>query len=144
MYDIAVVGGGIIGAACAYTLSKYKLKIAVLEKKNDVCCGTTKANSAIIHAGYDPHPGTKMARLNVRGSEMAEGICKKLDVPYERIGSLVVAFSEEEAKPLSSFMKEAVQTELKALKFGIRKRFRQMSLSFPIRRFVLCMRRAPQ
>lgn len=59
MYDIAVVGGGIIGAACAYTLSKYKLKIAVLEKKNDVCCGTTKANSAIIHAGYDPHPGTK-------------------------------------------------------------------------------------
>lgn len=98
MYDIAVVGGGIIGAACAYTLSKYKLKIAVLEKKNDVCCGTTKANSAIIHAGYDPHPGTKMARLNVRGSEMAEGICKKLDVPYERIGSLVVAFSEEEAK----------------------------------------------
>lgn len=78
MYDIAVVGGGIIGAACAYTLSKYKLKIAVLEKKNDVCCGTTKANSAIIHAGYDPHPGTKMARLNVRGSEMAEGICKSL------------------------------------------------------------------
>ena len=136
MYDIAVVGGGIIGAACAYTLGKYKLKIAVLEKKNDVCCGTTKANSAIIHAGYDPHPETKMARLNVRGSEMAEGICKKLDVPYERIGSLVVAFSEEEAK--------TVQTELKALKFGIRKRFRQMSRSFLIRRFVLCMRRAPQ
>ena len=51
MYDVAVIGAGIVGAACAYDLSKYDLKIAVLEKKNDVCCGTTKANSAIIHAG---------------------------------------------------------------------------------------------
>lgn len=115
MYDIAVVGGGIIGAACAYTLSKYKLKIAVLEKKNDVCCGTTKANSAIIHAGYDPHPGTKMARLNVRGSEMAEGICKKLDVPYERIGSLVVAFSEEEAKTVEQLYERGCANGVKGL-----------------------------
>ena len=74
MYDVAVIGTGIVGAACAYELSKYNLRVAVLEKKNDVCCGTTKANSAIIHAGYDPLPGTLMARLNVAGSKMAGGL----------------------------------------------------------------------
>lgn len=98
MYDVAIIGSGITGSACAYFLSKYRLKIAVIEKNNDVCCGTTKANSAIIHAGYDPHPETLMAKLNVRGSAMAKEICAKLDVPYNQIGSLVVAFSEEEAK----------------------------------------------
>lgn len=98
MYDVAIIGSGITGCACAYFLSKYRLKIAVIEKNNDVCCGTTKANSAIIHAGYDPHPETLMAKLNVKGSAMAKEICAKLDVPYNQIGSLVVAFSEEEAK----------------------------------------------
>lgn len=98
MYDVAIIGSGITGSACAYFLSKYRLKIAVIEKNNDVCCGTTKANSAIIHAGYDPHPETLMAKLNVKGSAMAKEICAKLDVPYNQIGSLVFAFSEEEAK----------------------------------------------
>lgn len=98
MYDVAIIGSGITGSACAYFLSKYRLKIAVIEKNNDVCCGTTKANSAIIHAGYDPHPETLMAKLNVKGSAMAKDICARLDVPYEQIGSLVVAFSEEETK----------------------------------------------
>lgn len=98
MYDVAIIGSGITGSACAYFLSKYRLKIAVIEKNNDVCCGTTKANSAIIHAGYDPHPETLMAKLNVKGSATAKEICAKLDVPYNQIGSLVVAFSEEEAK----------------------------------------------
>lgn len=98
MYDVAIIGSGITGSACAYFLSKYRLKIAVIEKNNDVCCGTTKANSAIIHAGYDPHPETLMAKLNVKGSAMAKEICAKLDVPYNQIGSLVVAFSEEEIK----------------------------------------------
>lgn len=98
MYDVAIIGSGITGSACAYFLSKYRLKIAVIEKNNDVCCGTTKANSAIIHAGYDPHPETLMAKLNVKGSAMAKEICAKLDVPYNQIGSLVVAFSEEETK----------------------------------------------
>lgn len=98
MYDVAIIGSGITGSACAYFLSKYRLKIAVIEKNNDVCCGTTKANSAIIHAGYDPHPETLMAKLNVKGSAMAKEICAKLDVPYNQIGSLVVAFSEDEAK----------------------------------------------
>ncbi len=63
MYDVAIIGSGIVGAACAYRLSRFNLKTVVIEKNNDVCCGTTKANSAIIHAGYDPKPNTLMARF---------------------------------------------------------------------------------
>ena len=94
MYDILIIGSGVSGASCAYMLSKYDLKIAILEKSNDVANGTTKANSAIIHAGYDPAPGTQMARLNVRGVELAKEITKNLDVPCINCGSLVLAFDE--------------------------------------------------
>ena len=96
MYDVLIIGCGITGAAAAFELSKYKLKTAVLERENDVAVGTTKANSAILHAGYDPEPGSLMARLNVRGVELARDLCEKLDVPYRRCGSFVLAFSEEE------------------------------------------------
>ena len=96
MYDILIIGCGVIGAATAFELSKYQLKALVLEKENDVAEGTTKANSAILHAGYDPKPGTLMARLNVRGVELARGLCKMLDVPYRACGSMVLAFSEAE------------------------------------------------
>ncbi len=96
MYDILIIGCGIVGAATAYALSKYNLKIAVLEKENDVAMGATRANSAIIHGGFDPEEGTLMAKLNVKGCAMAEEICKRLDVPYRKNGSLVVSFSEEE------------------------------------------------
>lgn len=116
MYDVAIIGGGITGSATAYFLSRYRLKIALLEKKNDVCCGTTKANSAIIHAGYDPEPGTLMARLNVKGSEMAEELCKKLDVAYKRIGSLVVAFSPEERKTVETLYERGCKNGVKGLK----------------------------
>ena len=96
MYDVAIIGCGVIGAATAFELSKYQLKLVVLEKENDVAMGASRANSAIIHAGYDPKPGTLMARLNVRGNAMAEKLCEDLSVPFERIGSLVLAFSDEE------------------------------------------------
>ena len=72
MYDVAIIGCGIIGAATAYELSRYDLKVVALEAENDVANGTTKANSAILHAGYDPEPGTKMARLNVEGVKLAK------------------------------------------------------------------------
>ncbi|MEG2831128.1 MAG: FAD-dependent oxidoreductase, partial [Edwardsiella sp. (in: enterobacteria)] len=86
MVDVLIIGGGITGAATAFELSKYDLNIAVVERENDVSCGTTRANSAILHAGYDPTPGTLMAKLNVRGSQMAAELCPKLDVPYRRVG----------------------------------------------------------
>lgn len=100
MYDVLVIGCGITGAAAAFELSKYKLKVGILERENDVAQGATKANSAILHAGYDPEPGSLMARLNVRGVELARELCDKLDVPYEPCGSLVVAFSEKDKATL--------------------------------------------
>ena len=96
MYDVLVIGCGITGAATAFELSRYDLRVAVVERENDVAVGTTKANSAILHAGYDPAPGSLMARLNVRGVELARTLCEKLDVPYVPCGSMVLAFSEVE------------------------------------------------
>lgn len=102
MLDVLVIGCGIVGAAAAMELSKYQLQVAVLEKENDVANGTTKANSAILHAGYDPVPGTLMARLNVRGVELAKELCEKLDVPYRQCGSLVLAFTPAECGTLET------------------------------------------
>ena len=108
MYDVLIIGCGVTGAACAYTLSKYDLRLAVLEAENDVAAGTTKANSAIIHAGFDPRPGTLMARLNVRGTALAPEICKKLDVPYRNCGSLVLAFSDADKEHLQTLYDRGV------------------------------------
>ncbi|OQB24318.1 MAG: L-2-hydroxyglutarate oxidase LhgO [Firmicutes bacterium ADurb.Bin182] len=96
MFDVVIIGCGVVGAAAAYELSKYGISAAVLEKENDVASGTSKANSGIIHAGYDPEPGTLMAKLNVRGAYLAGELCRKLDVPYKQIGSLVLAFDERD------------------------------------------------
>lgn len=95
-YDIIIIGAGIIGTTIAYELSKYPLRILVIEKENDVANGATIANSAIVHAGYDPIPGTLKAILNVQGSQMMKDYCKTLDVLYEPKPSLVVAFQEAE------------------------------------------------
>lgn len=96
MYDVTIIGAGVSGCSIAYELSKYNVKAVLVEKENDVSIGTTKANSAIIHAGYDPEPGTDMAKYNVAGAAYTKEICEKLSVPYKNIGSLVVAFAEEE------------------------------------------------
>ncbi|MBQ4452036.1 MAG: NAD(P)/FAD-dependent oxidoreductase [Clostridia bacterium] len=115
MYDVAIVGCGVIGAAAAYYLSMYDLKILVLEKENDIAMGATRANSAIIHAGYDPEPGTLMARLNVRGCEMAKDLCDKLSVPYRQCGSLVLAFSAAEDETVKILYDRGVQNGVKGL-----------------------------
>lgn len=109
MYDVAIIGCGVIGAAAAFELSKYKLRLAVLEKENDVALGASRANSAIIHAGYDPKPGTLMARLNVQGCAMAESLCRDLSVPYEKIGSLVLAFSQSEMETVKQLYARGVE-----------------------------------
>lgn len=109
MFDVAIIGCGIVGAAAAYELSKYRLSVAVLEKENDVSDGTTKANSAILHAGYDPRPGTLMAALNVEGVRLAKELCQKLDVPYRACGSLVLAFSEAERETLQTLYEQGLK-----------------------------------
>ena len=92
-YDVTVIGAGVIGALTARELSKYNLKVALVEASNDVAMGASKANSGIVHAGFDAKPGTLKAQLNVKGCAMMSGVCADLSVPYKKNGSLVVAFS---------------------------------------------------
>ena len=101
MLDVIVIGAGIMGAATAYELAKYDLKVKVLEKEHDVSNGTSKANSGIVHAGYDAPEGTLMAKYNALGNAMYEDLCKEIDAPFKRTGSLVLAFSEEERAHLT-------------------------------------------
>ena len=115
MYDVIIIGCGVTGAAAAFELSKYKLKVGILERENDVALGTTKANSAILHAGYDPEPGTLMAKLNVRGVELAKDLCGQLDVPYSPCGSLVLAFSEEERPTLEELYRRGIENGVPGL-----------------------------
>lgn len=109
MYDCIIIGAGISGCSLAFELSKYKGSILLLDKENDVADGTTKANSAIIHAGYDPMPNTNMAKFNVEGNKIIPSICKDLDVPIKNIGSLVVAFCEEEIETLKEIYARGVK-----------------------------------
>ncbi len=90
IYDVIIIGAGVTGSAVARELSRYNGNFLVLEKGEDVCSGTSKANSGIVHAGYDCKPGTMKARMNVRGNEMMTEICETLDIPFTRIGSLLV------------------------------------------------------
>ncbi|MCL2248763.1 MAG: NAD(P)/FAD-dependent oxidoreductase [Oscillospiraceae bacterium] len=113
MFDVAIVGCGIIGAATAYELSRYDLKVALLERENDVAMGATKANSAIIHAGYDPSPGTLMAKLDVESVELAKELCGKLDIPHKQCGAMVLALSEEEIKTVEFLHKQALENGVK-------------------------------
>ena len=116
MYDVAIIGCGVIGAAAAYALSRYDNKVVILEAENDVADCTTKANSAILHAGYDPAPGTRMARLNVRGVALAKEICAKLDVSYKQCGSLVLALDEKELPHLQHLFENGTANGVPGMK----------------------------
>ena len=135
MYDVAIVGAGITGCAAAYELSKYHVRVAVIEKENDVAQEATKANSAIIHAGYDPEEGTAMARHNVRGCAMAKELCKKLDVPYVPLRSLVLAFTENEMEKVRVLYERGVKNGVPGLEIitGDKVRELEPSLSSEIK-----------
>ena len=100
MYDIAIIGAGVVGGMLARALSAYDLSICILEKEHDAAAGTTCANSGIVHAGYDAPEGSLKARLNVQGSLMMERIAGELGVPYRRNGSLVIGFGEEDRETI--------------------------------------------
>jgi len=102
MFDVIVVGAGIVGSLIARKLSSYQLSVAVLEKEPDVGNVVTMANSAIVHSGYDPVPGTLKAKLNVLGNKMMDKVCEELDVEMERIGSLTVALYDSQLPMLKS------------------------------------------
>jgi glycerol-3-phosphate dehydrogenase len=115
MFDVAIIGAGIIGTAIARELAKYELKLILLEKDSDVANGTTKANSAIVHSGFDPEPGTLKAKLNVSGNRMFPALCEELDVPFKQIGSLVIAFSEEELQTLHDLKNRGLENKISEL-----------------------------
>lgn len=115
MYDVVVIGGGVVGGMILRELSAYDLKICMLEKENDVAMGTSKANSAIVHAGFDAPTGSLKARLNVRGSEMMEQTAKELGVKYKRNGSLVVGFNKEDKKMLETLLERGMKNGVKAM-----------------------------
>ncbi len=116
MYDVVIIGAGVSGAASARELSRYKLKVCVVEKEEDVCCGTSKANSAIVHAGYDAATGSLMAKLNVEGNQMMEELSKELDFHFKKNGSLVVCLHEEEMPGLKELYDRGVANGVKDLR----------------------------
>lgn len=105
MFDVAVIGGGVIGGSVFRELTKYNLKTCLLEKENDVCMGQSKANSGIVHAGFDAKEGSLKAKFNVLGNKMMESYCNELGVKFRRNGSLVVAFSNEDLKTIEDLKK---------------------------------------
>ena len=100
MRDVIIIGAGVVGASVARELSAFGADVLVLEKECEMCMGTSKANSALVHAGFDAKPGSNKAKFNVEGSRRMEKLCRDLDVPYSRDGALVLAFSEEEGERL--------------------------------------------
>lgn len=116
MYDVIIIGAGVSGAATARELSRYRASICVLEKEEDVCCGTSKANSAIVHAGYDAAIGSLKAKLNVRGNEIMGRLAEELDFPFERRGALVLCLSEEDMPNLQELYDRGVANGVKDMR----------------------------
>ncbi|HEY4533837.1 MAG TPA: NAD(P)/FAD-dependent oxidoreductase [Fusobacterium sp.] len=116
MVDVAIIGTGIMGSSLAYELAKYQLNIVLLDKEHDVSNGTTKANSAIVHAGYDAKEGSLMAKYNVWGNALYENLCKEVDAPYRRTGSYVLAFSEEDRKHLDMLYQRGIANGVPEMK----------------------------
>ena len=107
MYDIVIIGAGVIGCAVAQRLGQYAGRFAVVDRAYDVSEGASKANSGIVHAGYDAKAGTEKARLNVRGSGMMKEVCRGLGVPYGQPGALVLGFQEEDRQALNALLENS-------------------------------------
>ena len=116
MYDILIIGGGVIGCALARKLSQYQGKVAVLEQAEDVADGASKANSGIVHAGFDAKPGTKKAYYNVKGAKMYAALARELGVPYDPIGALVLGFSQEDRAALEKLYRQGLENGVEELR----------------------------
>lgn len=114
-YDVLIIGGGVTGCAIARQLARWKLSVALLEAREDVAMGASRANSAIVHAGYDAQSGTLMAAMNVRGNALYDSWCRELEVPLQRIGSLVIAFDEADEKELKNLYERGVRNGVPGL-----------------------------
>ncbi|MBR4444677.1 MAG: NAD(P)/FAD-dependent oxidoreductase [Solobacterium sp.] len=116
MYDVIIIGAGVTGSAIARELSRYDANVCVLEKCEDVCEGTSKANSAIIHAGFDAEEGSLMAKMNVRGNEMMDQLAEDLDIPFKRIGAMVVCVQKDTLDGLQTLYERGVANGVKGMR----------------------------
>ena len=121
MYDAAIIGAGVVGSAIARELSKYNINACVIEKDEDVCSGTSKANSAIVHAGFDATPGTLKAQLNVEGNSMMDKLAEELDFPFKRNGSLVICTEPSNLEGLEKLYDKGQKNNVPGLKIIGRK-----------------------
>jgi len=126
MFDAAIIGAGIIGTAIARKLAQYDLNLVLIEKDSDLANGATKANSAIVHAGFDPEPGTLKAKFNVEGNRIYESLCRELDVPFHQTGSLVIAFSDEEMETLNGLYERGLSFDVPRLELVGREKLHKM------------------
>lgn len=126
MFDIVIIGAGVSGAAAARELSRYNASICVLEKAEDVCSGTSKANSAIVHAGFDAANGSLMAKLNVQGNKMMEQLSKDLDFPFKQNGSLVVCTDESTRDGLQALLERGIKNGVEGLRIVEREELVEM------------------
>jgi glycerol-3-phosphate dehydrogenase len=126
IYDISIIGAGVTGSLIARQLSKYNLKVCLLDKESDVAMGTSKANSAIVHAGYDAKPGSLKAKFNVRGNEIMGDITKELYVPFKRIGSFVIAFDEDDMEQINTLYAYGIKNKVSDMKILTKEEVREM------------------
>ena len=115
VYDVAVIGAGVVGSLIARELTKYNLKVALIEKESDVAMGTSKGNSAIVHAGFDANPGSLKAELNVRGCDIMRSVCEDLGVHYKQKSSLVCSFEDTETEHLKELKRRGKENGVPAL-----------------------------
>ncbi len=113
--DVVIIGGGVVGSCVARELSKYDLRVVLLEKEEDVCSGTSKANSAIVHAGFDATPGTLKARFNVEGNKMMGQLSKELDFEFIQNGSVVLCFDENDRPALNALYEKGISNKVEGL-----------------------------
>ena len=115
-FDVVVIGGGILGCFAARNLCRWKLSTALVEAQSDICTGITRANSAIVYAGYDNHPGSIKAQMTVRGNAGFDRLCEELQVPFSRCGSLLVRCSEHDGKDLRRKLQQGQENGVPGLR----------------------------
>ncbi len=115
MKDVIIIGGGVVGCSVARELSRFDADILLLERGNDVSVGTSKANSGIVHGGYDAKPGTLKAKFNVAGNAMFDALARELDFPFKRNGSMVLCFDKADIGKLLELKEQGVKNGVQGL-----------------------------
>ena len=126
IYDVIIIGSGVVGSSIAREMSKYKLKIGVLEKELDVCLETSGRNSGVLHAGFNNRPGSLMAKFCVEGNKNFDQVAKDLDIPFERSGKLVVGFTKEDKEKLIKMKEQGEENQVEGLEIIDKDRIKEM------------------